>query len=44
MNLNSGIHGLSLLQSSGDSIRRFDENAWIDVVSMIGRVRSLHSD
>ena len=44
MNLNSGKHGLSLLRSSGDSIRRFDENAWIDVVSMFGRVRSLHSD
>ncbi|CAG7896919.1 unnamed protein product, partial [Brassica rapa] len=28
---NSGKHGLSLLRSSGDSIRRFDENAWIDV-------------
>ncbi|KAG5393543.1 hypothetical protein IGI04_023506 [Brassica rapa subsp. trilocularis] len=26
-----GKHGLSLLRSSGDSIRRFDENAWIDV-------------
>ncbi|KAF3569111.1 hypothetical protein DY000_02016115 [Brassica cretica] len=34
MNLNSGKHGLSLLRSSGDSIRRFDENAWIDVVTM----------
>ncbi|KAG2250211.1 hypothetical protein Bca52824_080347 [Brassica carinata] len=31
MNLNSGKHGLSMLRSSGDSIRRFDENAWIDV-------------
>ncbi|KAF3573788.1 hypothetical protein F2Q69_00059746 [Brassica cretica] len=39
-----GKHGLSLLRSSGDSIRRFDENAWIDVISMLGRVRSLHSD
>nr|VDD30322.1 unnamed protein product [Brassica oleracea] len=44
MNLNSGKHGLSLLRSSGESIRRFDENAWIDVVSMFGRVQSLHSD
>ncbi|KAF3557402.1 hypothetical protein F2Q69_00014171 [Brassica cretica] len=26
------------------NIRRFDENAWIDVVSMFGRVQSLHSD
>ncbi|KAF3554505.1 hypothetical protein F2Q69_00014169 [Brassica cretica] len=41
---NSGKHGLSLLWSSGDSIRRFDENAWIGVVSMFGRVQSLHSD
>ncbi|KAF3541880.1 hypothetical protein F2Q69_00023840 [Brassica cretica] len=40
----SGKHGLSLLRSSGDSIRRFDENAWIGVVSMFGRVQSLHSD
>ncbi|KAF3538336.1 hypothetical protein F2Q69_00022251 [Brassica cretica] len=50
MNLNSGKHGLSLLRSSGDSIRRFDENAWIDVLSMLGRrpsgtsARSLRSD
>ncbi|KAF2564587.1 hypothetical protein F2Q70_00014834 [Brassica cretica] len=41
---NSGKHGLSLLRSSGDCIRRFDENAWIGVVSMFGRVQSLHSD
>ncbi|KAF3545123.1 hypothetical protein DY000_02006194 [Brassica cretica] len=31
MNFDSRKHGLSLLRSSGDSIRRFDENAWIDV-------------
>ncbi|KAG5384424.1 hypothetical protein IGI04_035894 [Brassica rapa subsp. trilocularis] len=31
MSWNSGKHGLSLLRSSGDSIRKFDENAWIDV-------------
>ncbi|KAF2603636.1 hypothetical protein F2Q70_00026294 [Brassica cretica] len=37
-------HGLSLLRSSGDSIRRFDENAWIGVVSMFRRVQSLHND
>ncbi|KAF2617823.1 hypothetical protein F2Q68_00039770 [Brassica cretica] len=42
--LPSGKHGLSLLRSSGDSIRRFDENAWTDVVSMFGRFQSLHSD
>ncbi|KAG5398310.1 hypothetical protein IGI04_020124 [Brassica rapa subsp. trilocularis] len=41
---NSGKHGLSLLRSSGDSIRRFDENAWTGVVSMLGKVQSLHSD
>uniref|UniRef100_A0A0D3CU62 Uncharacterized protein n=1 Tax=Brassica oleracea var. oleracea TaxID=109376 RepID=A0A0D3CU62_BRAOL len=40
----SGKHGPSLLRSSGDSIRRFDENAWIDVVSMFGKVQSLDSD
>uniref|UniRef100_M4FHB0 Uncharacterized protein n=1 Tax=Brassica campestris TaxID=3711 RepID=M4FHB0_BRACM len=40
----SGKHGLSLLRSSGDSIRRFDENAWTGVVSMFGKVQSLHSD
>ncbi|KAG5397524.1 hypothetical protein IGI04_019338, partial [Brassica rapa subsp. trilocularis] len=39
-----GKHGLSLLRSSGDSIRRFDENAWTGVVSMFGKVQSLHSD
>ncbi|KAG5388708.1 hypothetical protein IGI04_030249 [Brassica rapa subsp. trilocularis] len=42
--LDTGKHGLSLLRSSGDSIRRFDENARIGVVSMFGRVPSLHSD
>ncbi|KAG5383489.1 hypothetical protein IGI04_034959 [Brassica rapa subsp. trilocularis] len=41
---NSGKHGLSLLRSSGDSIRRFDENARTGVVSMFGKVQSLHSD
>ncbi|KAG5414403.1 hypothetical protein IGI04_001970 [Brassica rapa subsp. trilocularis] len=41
---NSGKHGLSLLRSSGDSIRRFDENAKTGVVSMFGKVQSLHSD
>ncbi|KAG5373559.1 hypothetical protein IGI04_043123 [Brassica rapa subsp. trilocularis] len=41
---NSGKHGLSLLRSSGDSIRRFDENARTCVVSMFGKVQSLHSD
>ncbi|KAG5409383.1 hypothetical protein IGI04_005702 [Brassica rapa subsp. trilocularis] len=40
----SGKHGLSLLRSSGDSIRRFDENARTGVVSMFGKVQSLHSD
>ncbi|KAG5392916.1 hypothetical protein IGI04_022879 [Brassica rapa subsp. trilocularis] len=40
----SGKHGLSLLRSSGDSIRKFDENAWTGVVSMFGKVQSLHSD
>ncbi|CAG7909295.1 unnamed protein product, partial [Brassica rapa] len=31
MSWNSGKRGLSLLRSSGDSVRRFDEIAWIDV-------------
>ncbi|KAF3598653.1 hypothetical protein F2Q69_00034518 [Brassica cretica] len=44
MNLNSGKHGLSLLRSSGDSIRRFDENAWIDVRPSGTNARSLRSD
>ena len=33
-----------MLRSPGDSIRRVDENAWIGVVSMFGRVQSLRSD
>ncbi|KAG5373574.1 hypothetical protein IGI04_043109 [Brassica rapa subsp. trilocularis] len=40
----SGKHGLSLLRSLGDSIRRFDENARTGVVSMFGKVQSLPSD
>ncbi|KAG5373618.1 hypothetical protein IGI04_043063 [Brassica rapa subsp. trilocularis] len=42
--LPGGKHRLSLLRSSGDSIRRFDENARTGVVSMFGKVQSLHSD